>query len=231
LHAPAPLQVDTCVSVLPLQVYAPHGLAVPGYEQAVVVTPSQRRAQSVPTPVPPHEARDVPCGAPFTGVHVPTNPATSHAEHWSVHALLQHTPSTQAFEVHCPPSVQTSPFGFFGTQVEDEHQLTASHCAFAEQDVPQLPFAHRNPEQPARVGGGVPVTLVQVPDVQVTQAPVQAVSQQMPRTQLPVLHAAPPAQTLPFDPRSKISTVESATDCSCPPDTSTRPSEIGALAG
>jgi hypothetical protein len=32
---------------------------------------------------------------PATGVHVPALPDTSHASHCPVHALLQHTPSTQ----------------------------------------------------------------------------------------------------------------------------------------
>ena len=48
-----------------------------------------------------HAAR-VPCGAPATGVHVPSLPSTSHASHCPVHAPLQQTPSTQKPLTHAP---------------------------------------------------------------------------------------------------------------------------------
>jgi hypothetical protein len=56
-----------------------------------VLVPSHCPAQAVPSPV---QAGRPPCGAPVTGVQVPTEPATSQAAQVSVQALLQQTPST-----------------------------------------------------------------------------------------------------------------------------------------
>ena len=40
------------------------------------------------------------------GEQVPTSPVKLHAEHWSVQAVLQHTPLTQLPEAHWLPVVQ-----------------------------------------------------------------------------------------------------------------------------
>ncbi len=42
-------------------------------------------------------------------VHVPFALAVLHALHWSVHAVLQHTPSTHLPDAHCPGPVQATP--------------------------------------------------------------------------------------------------------------------------
>jgi hypothetical protein len=88
LQLPAALHVLAWVSMPMLQTLEPHGLLEPGNLQLVVVTPSHAWPHAVPAPVPPHAAR-VPCGAPSTGVHVPTEPGTSHAWHCDPHAPSQ----------------------------------------------------------------------------------------------------------------------------------------------
>jgi hypothetical protein len=60
-------------------------------------------------PAPTHLVRE-PCGWPdATCVHLPSEPVTLHALHCSVHAPLQHNPSTQKLDVHCAFAVQMLP--------------------------------------------------------------------------------------------------------------------------
>jgi hypothetical protein len=76
----------------------------------------------VPVQVPPwHDDDSVHAFAllhtvPFVlGAQTPSVPpvrAALHAKHVLVQATLQQTPSTQAFDAHCPLLVQVSPFGF-----------------------------------------------------------------------------------------------------------------------
>ena len=47
-------------------------------------------------------------------VHVPTKSFASHASHWPVHELLQHTSSTQAPLAHSAFPVQGAPFWAVG---------------------------------------------------------------------------------------------------------------------
>jgi hypothetical protein len=74
---PAPSHVIACVSVDPLHDCAEHTVDAPGKLQAARVWPSQLPAHA---PLPAHAAR-TPTGAPFTALHVPTEPATLHASH------------------------------------------------------------------------------------------------------------------------------------------------------
>ncbi len=56
------------------------------------------------------ERRPLPvCGAPVTGVQVPTLPATSQAWHWLPQDELQQTPSTQMPPAHSPLPPQSVP--------------------------------------------------------------------------------------------------------------------------
>src|SRR4051812_30934371 len=88
-----------------------------------------------------HAAR-APAGAPpaFTGEHVPMSPITLHAAHWSVHAALQQTPSTQkplrhwlfavhglaggSIATHLPWALQSSPL-----MQSASFTQAARHCA------------------------------------------------------------------------------------------------------
>jgi hypothetical protein len=54
-------------------------------------------------PAPSSHAVRAPWGAPFTGMHLPTLPSTSHASHCPSHAVSQHTPSTQLPLPHSSP--------------------------------------------------------------------------------------------------------------------------------
>jgi hypothetical protein len=60
----------------------------------------------------PGQGVRVPCGAPLTVVHVPFAPVTSHAWHCALHAVSQHTPSTQCPLVQSQSVLQTVPFAF-----------------------------------------------------------------------------------------------------------------------
>jgi hypothetical protein len=91
VHAPLALQV-LVVSVLPEQV---EPQAVPlGYVHAARLTPSQLPAHVAPASAALHAVR-LPCGAPLIAEQVPTAPGVSHASHSPLHAVSQHTPSTQ----------------------------------------------------------------------------------------------------------------------------------------
>jgi hypothetical protein len=59
-----------------------------------VSLPSQVAPQVGSVPALLHFAR-LPCGTPVVGEQVPTLVRTSHAWHWPVHVVSQHTPSTQ----------------------------------------------------------------------------------------------------------------------------------------
>jgi hypothetical protein len=93
-HAPAPLHA-LGVSVPPSHAGLPQGVVLVGKTHADAPPFGLHDApQAVPAPASSHCGRE-PCGAPFTTVHVPTDPVTSHAWHCCEHALSQHTPSTQ----------------------------------------------------------------------------------------------------------------------------------------
>jgi hypothetical protein len=114
LHPPAPSHTEVCVSTnvppLEVQLLAPQLFAAPGEWHASVSVPSHTGPHSEPAPAPEHAER-APCGAPVTGVQVPTLPVTSHAAHCELQPLLQHTPSTQKLEAHSVEMVHAAPFG------------------------------------------------------------------------------------------------------------------------
>jgi hypothetical protein len=90
-HVPVPVQCETGVYVEPLHEAAPHATPVPACAHA----PAPLQA-----PVSPQGGLGAqpPCGSAVpatTFVHVPADPATSHAWHSPHDAELQHTPSTQ----------------------------------------------------------------------------------------------------------------------------------------
>jgi hypothetical protein len=136
--------VQAVEHLVPLQAKPPgHVVALPAtqsplpsHELVVCVTPVHALAQVVlafgkkqvagPTAgeqepahalAPAHAAR-VPWGVPVTWEHMPSEPATSQAWHWSVHAELQQTPSTQtAVPAHASAVGQGDPWRTLATQV------------------------------------------------------------------------------------------------------------------
>jgi hypothetical protein len=111
---PWPSQNAAGVRRFPSHAAAPHDVDLPACAaQAVGLMPSHCvTAQTSPASPLLQRARD-PCGAPTTGAHVPLVLAPSHASHGPVHAVLQHTLSTQwpvgqsvsaAHATHVPPT-------------------------------------------------------------------------------------------------------------------------------
>jgi hypothetical protein len=92
-QVPRPSQNEVGVNEVPLHVAAAHTVDVPGAAPQLVRDESSHLAWQAPVPL---QAGRVPRGGPeSTGVQVPSLPETLQASHWPVHALLQHTPSTQ----------------------------------------------------------------------------------------------------------------------------------------
>jgi len=71
--------------------------------------PSQASALHASPPPSLHLVRVRPWTGPVTGEQVPAAPGTSHASHWPVHAVLQHTLSTQKPLVQSAGPVQGTP--------------------------------------------------------------------------------------------------------------------------
>jgi hypothetical protein len=63
---------------------------------------------------------------------LPTAPGTSQASHWFVHALSQHTPSTQNPVAHSPVDEHLPPSGATHTPGVDE--VLGAHTLPVEQD-------------------------------------------------------------------------------------------------
>jgi hypothetical protein len=103
----APLPSHELVASKPLLHVVPHIVVLGGYTHAVVLcAPSHVPPHAVPCAL--HFGRE-PCGAPCTGVHVPTDPATSQAWHSPSQAALQHTPSMQKPLPHWEPLEHCDP--------------------------------------------------------------------------------------------------------------------------
>jgi hypothetical protein len=104
------LQLPAAVATPAVQPDAPHaGVPAAGKWHCAPSKPSQLLvAQASVVPPDAHAARGA-TGAPPIATHVPDLPATLHEEHCSVHAVLQHTPSTQLPDSHSPPAAQAMP--------------------------------------------------------------------------------------------------------------------------
>lgn len=89
-QVPEPLHVDAVVALPEAHDAAPHAVPNAGtlHEKPV---PSQLPPQG---PEPGHVGWPV-CGAPFTAVHVPTEPGRLQAPQLAAHTWLQQTPSVQ----------------------------------------------------------------------------------------------------------------------------------------
>ena len=127
--------------------------------------------------------------------------ATLHASQASPQAELQHTPSTQKFEVHSVAAPQVTPLGFFA------EQYVPLQYVFAGQPLVQrmgqsasVPLQTMAPPQ-AGLPGSVAGAGEQVPAValrlQRSQLPLQAALQHTPSAQKPDWHSALEPQVAP----------------------------------
>jgi hypothetical protein len=87
-HAPLPSHVGIGCAVDPAHEAAPHGVPTAGNDAHLVTSTPSHEATAHASPPPLHGVR-APCGFPFTGAHVPSCPAPSHASHGPSHALPQ----------------------------------------------------------------------------------------------------------------------------------------------
>jgi hypothetical protein len=108
VHTPAPLHTVALVAVPFEQDPGTHWIELPGKVHLVPSVPPQAPLQGE---VPAHATRD-PRGAPMTGVHLPTEPASAQLSHWPAQALSQQTPSTQFPVAHSAVVVQAEPLVF-----------------------------------------------------------------------------------------------------------------------
>jgi hypothetical protein len=95
-QVPAPSQLAAAVCVPPLQLATRHEVVLGG-KVHVPLVPSQLPPQVVPAF---KHAWRPPTGWPLMVLQVPTEPDALHAWHCPVHALAQHTASTQKPELH-----------------------------------------------------------------------------------------------------------------------------------
>lgn len=118
--------------------------------------------------------------------------------------LMQHTPSTQFPVPHWLPTVHAAPSARRAAQVPLVQPFEAAQSASPLQWVGQLALlpSHRygaqlgEPAAPSARGW-------QVPPPQVSQAPVQPVSQHTPSTQWPLVHCEAPVQACPSPRRGR----------------------------
>jgi hypothetical protein len=90
--------------------------------QVVVLEPSQAPAHAEPSDA---HACLPPFGSPVVALQVPTWPTSAHDAHCPVHALSQHTPSTQKPLPHCASALQALAWGSLTTHMPAEHQRPA----------------------------------------------------------------------------------------------------------
>jgi hypothetical protein len=150
--------------------------------------------------VPHSEAGSVPLAA---ALHVPSAPATLHASHVPLHALLQQYPSAQLPERHCAPEVQALPVANSPSH-EPALQLLPglqSSAAFTQGEMQAPAPSHQalpqSPERSSPRGTGEQVPTRPV-TLQALQAPPHALSQHTPSTHWPEAHSFPAAHAVPF---------------------------------
>jgi hypothetical protein len=151
-----------------------HDVVAPGKAHVARFVPSQLPPQVVPAPA---QAACPERGAPVTAVHVPLVLASPHDSQDPVHAALQQNPSAQKPLPHwlavvhaCPDFILHMPVA---SQVFVPLQLSASSALFTATHVPP-------------------------PPVQARQAPHDAIPQQCPSTQFPLVQSAAPVHVCPF---------------------------------
>ena len=173
-HAPLPSQLAANVATPAAQDADRHEVLAPGEAHVVRFVPSQLPPQVVPAPE--HAACPV-RGAPVTAVHVPLLLASPHDSQAPPHAALQQNPSAQKPLPHWLAAVHACPaFSLHipvGSQLFVPLQLSASSALFTATHVPP-------------------------PPVQAWQAPQEAMPQQCPSTQFPLVQSAAAEHVCPF---------------------------------
>jgi hypothetical protein len=141
-HAPAPLQVEALVWVLPLHDWARQTVPeAQSWHAPLWHVPS---VPQVAAAVAMHTPRG--SAVPFVAVlQVPFTPPVRSAEQaWQapVQATLQQTPSTQKPLVHWLLPVHVAPFAPLATHVTPKQKCAAAHCASVVQLVLHAFVAH-----------------------------------------------------------------------------------------
>jgi hypothetical protein len=110
-QAPAPSHVAAVETIPFAQVAVRHWTVEPGKPLHVFCTKPSHCVMPQGLVPPPTHAGLVPCGAPITAVHVPTELVTSHAAHCPVQDVSQQWLSTQKPLEHCVAVAQPEPSG------------------------------------------------------------------------------------------------------------------------
>jgi hypothetical protein len=140
-HAPRPSQNDAGVTLPPVQLAGPQIVEVPGTAPHAVRSEPLHVAWHAPVPV--HAVRE-PWTLPITAEHLPALPPTSHASHWPVHVVSQHTPSTQCPEPHSESALHVVASGLLHVPSPLALHLRPDAHVALEQHTPstQLPLEH-----------------------------------------------------------------------------------------
>jgi hypothetical protein len=110
-HPPLPSQLAAAISTP--AAHAPTRQLVSAPASAAQRLPSLPSQAAVSQALAPFaQGTLAPCGAPLTGLHLPTLPGTSHAWHCPAQRPSQQTPSTHAPEPHSPSLVHATPSFF-----------------------------------------------------------------------------------------------------------------------
>jgi hypothetical protein len=137
-QVPLPSQVREEVSVPPVHAAAAHDVPAACRRQAPLPSHMPSRPQ-VDAASAAHSLRgSVPA---LAGMQAPSAPVALQVMQRPVHAVWQHTPSTQKFELHSPALVQAAPFGKSPEQVPFEQNELAMQSPLSLQRVAQRPPA------------------------------------------------------------------------------------------
>lgn len=195
MHAPRPSHFPTVVAVVALQLFAPHDVPAIGGAHAARSEPLHASTPHVGSALAvPHFARPTTGAAPAgVGTQVPTEPATSHASHWLVHAALQHTPSATRLDVHADALVAACPlFSVHAPGCEPLHVPVGAHVLLVQ----QTPSVHDSPDLHCGVevhGAPAPSNATHDPALQKKPAAQSVATLQL------VLHAVPEQAKTPHD--------------------------------
>lgn len=103
------------------------------------------------------QAARLPRGVPEIAPHAPGVP--SHASHWPLQALSQHTPSTQNPLAQASADAHVAPLELLGLHMPALHHAVAAHAALVVHDSAQSPPMQAWGAQSVGVAPHVPVAL------------------------------------------------------------------------
>ena len=202
LQSPGPLQCWP-LSSLPTQALVPPSVAT--QRAPLLQSASTLHARMQPS-VPLHSVRaHSPAGSVrvATGAQVPTLPATLHASQAPLHAVAQHTPSTQRLPRHSASCAHAWPFAFCPTHAPPTQAALALQSALEPHGEAQAP-APLHCERPHSDCGSSPAACgEQAPSrparLHAWHVPLHAPSQHTPSTHCPEPHSPAPAQAAALD--------------------------------